>query len=257
MFQTRLVREDDALLCFETLAFLTRRYGPPSRPPVPSPLHKSRGIETLVHDAGDQRQVFDWAQDSYATLMDAMELDASEFRLVASVEGVVPTTGLLTFDPRRCDERGHFAANLIFDACEHKLDGFDPGFEPSAFQQAVIQLTAAAYFRQGIALTAMIEAATDALSGYGVPQRFVENTLVFASCLVLSVCRQSPEQIVATYGPILSKTVRKKIRPACRQIEGYAPELKLIQVMGRNQATPPRGIVRPQLGLQPQRISWT
>ena len=256
LFSQRLVREDDALLCLETLAFLIRRHGPPSRPPVPSPLHKSHGLDMLFYDEDDERSVYDWAQDSYATVADCMQIDPDHFRLVSSVEPVAPTPGLLTFDPRRVGEKGHYVSNLTLDICASRMDGFDPGFVVNGFQPALVVLAAAAYHRAGLALTNVLPAVTEALAEHGVPQRFVENTLVFSACAVLSVLRQSPEQMVATYGPAITTQVRKKIRPACRQVESYGPELKLLQVMGERPKSVPRGCIRADLGVQPQRISW-
>ena len=257
MFQTRLVREDDALLCFETLAYLTRRFGPPVRPAVPSPLHKSRGLESLHYDDTDPRTVFDWAQDSYASVCDAMGLEAADHQLVASVEPVAPVSGRLTFDPNTCAERGRFVSRLVLELGQRRLDGFDPGFTPSPFQTAVILLSAAAYHRQGFVLTHTPDAVTDAIAGTRAPRRFVENALVFAACTVLTTLRQTPEQIVATYGTILPFTVRKKVRIACRQAEAFGPEIKLLRIMGEPRAAMARGRIRSDLAAQPQRISWT
>ena len=261
MFQTRLIREDDALLCFATLSFLTRKYGAAARPIVPSPLHKSRGLETLFHAEDDPRKVYDWAQDAYATVTDAMQVAPEAHRLVASVEAVPARPGLLTYDPRRAGERGQFTARLILELCERKLEGFDPGFVPSPFQAGVILLSAAAYFRQGFVLTHLPEAVADVLSGTGASQRFIVNTLVFAQCAALTVLRQTPEQIVATYGPVIDAGVRKKVRHACRQIAPFEPEVKLLRVMGEPQSRThrplARGSIRAGIGTQPQRISWT
>ena len=259
IFQGRLVREDDALLVFETLAYLTRRYGSASRPPVPSPLHKSRGLDMLFHADDDARTVYDWAQDSFATVADCMQIDPDQYRLVSSADTVPvhPMPGLLWFNPRRAGEKGHYVANLTLDICRDRVDGFDPGFELTAFQKATILLTTAAFHRAGLALTNVLPATTEALAEYGVPQRFVENTLVFAACAVLSVLRQSPEQVVATYGPAITQTVRKKIRPACRQVTGLEPELKLLRVMGEPPRAANSNSLQRALHAQPQRISWT
>jgi hypothetical protein len=268
MFQPRIVRNDDALLVFETLAFLIRHYGPPARPAVPSPLHKRPGIETLVYDDLDQREVFDWAQDSYATVCDVMHINPDEFRFIASVEDEgaphFPSThlpNLLSYDPRHCSQRGYFVAHLVLEICDRKLSAFNPGFEPSDFQAAIILLSAAAYFRQGFVLTHCLAATAQALGTVKRPHRFLENTLCFAACTALAINRQSPEQIVATYGAILPKAVRKKVPITYRQIESFETELKLLRIMSEGQPARQRGRIRPELQSafrpQPQRISWT
>ncbi len=263
MFQQRLIRDDDALIMFEALAFLIRQSGLPARPQVPSPLHKSQGLDSIVYDERDTRSVQDWAQDSFAAILDGMAIDPTDLRLIASTRPLSDDRSTLTFDPDRAQEPGQFISRLVLQLIEQRMVRFNPGVPLTAIQRALIRLTGCAYYRQGFALTQCLPALTEELSAWKVPQRLVENALVFSSCLTLIVRRQTPEQIVATYGSIMSKSVRRKIRPACRQIENFKPEVKLLQVIAEekrahaqsDESTMP--IFTETLGDQPQRISWT
>lgn len=263
MFQQRLIRDDDALIMFEALAFLIRQSGLPARPQVPSPLHKSQGLDSIVYDERDTRSVQDWAQDSFAAILDGMAIDPTDLRLIASSRPLSDDRSTLTFDPDRAQEPGQFISRLALQLIEQRMVRFNPGVPLTAIQRALIRLTGCAYYRQGFALTQCLPALTEELSAWKVPQRLVENALVFSSCLTLIVRRQTPEQIVATYGSIMSKSVRRKIRPACRQIDNFKPEVKLLQVIAEekrahtqsDESTMP--IFTENLGDQPQRISWT
>lgn len=263
MFQQRLIRDDDALIMFEALAFLIRQSGLPARPQVPSPLHKSQGLDSIAYDERDTRSVQDWAQDSFATILDGMAIDPTDLRLIASTRPLSDDRSTLTFNPDRAQEPGQFISRLALQLIEQRMVRFNPGVPLTAIQRALIRLTGCAYYRQGFALTQCLPALTEELSAWKVPQRLVENALVFSSCLTLIVRRQTPEQIVATYGSIMSKSVRRKIRPACRQIDNFKPEVKLLQVIAEekrahtqsDESTMP--IFTETLGDQPQRISWT
>ncbi len=261
LFDSRLVRHDDALLIFETFAYLTRRHGQPGRPPVPSPLHKTRGLDDLRFDANGQRTLFDFAQDGFASVLQTMRLDPAGRALHAADHD---QPGFLTYDPKRIEDDGYLVARLIIGVAAQELALFRPAFEPSTYQRAIVLLAGAAFFRTGLVLPRLLPAVVTELSQFGVPARFVENTLLFSASLGLRVARQTPEQIVATYGPVLSRTARKKIRPACRQIDGLEPELKLLRVLGqpkpqRQTLRGPRGDIRavtPGASPQPQRTSW-
>lgn len=263
MFQQRLIRDDDALIMFEALAFLIRQSGLPDRPQVPSPLHKSQGLDSIVYDERDTRSVGDWAQDSFAAIVDDMAIDPSDLRLIASTRSLSDDRRTLTFDPNRAQEPGVFVARLVLQLIELRMARFNPGVPLTAIQRALIRLSGCAYYRQGFAMSQCLPALTEELSAWKVPQRLVENALMFSSCLTLTLRRQTPEQIVATYGSIVSKSARRKIRPACRQIDNFKPEVKLLQVIAEenrartqsDDSTMP--VFTETLGDQPQRISWT
>jgi len=68
MLNSRLIRRQDAELHLQAMAYLIRTFGPPAKPPVPSPLHKTKGLENLAWSELDTRTVYNWAEDIFATL---------------------------------------------------------------------------------------------------------------------------------------------------------------------------------------------
>lgn len=268
MFQQRFIRDDDATHILSCYAYLIRHHGLPQRPTVPSPLHKSQGIETLVYAQNDARSIEDWAQDSFATILHAIN-QAGKADLILRPDGA-PQTGqteaphsresplILGYDPSRVSEPGHFVSRIMLQLAAVHMSGFETAPNLSGVQRALIWLSACAFMRQGFALAHCAPALQTELSVWSVPQRVIESHLVFAACLGLRLRRQAPEQIVATYGRVLSPSMRRKIRPACRQIDHFAPEVKWLQSLSEPiYADLNRPSAIPKLAPQPQRISWT
>lgn len=257
MMNSRLIRTKDAQLHFEVMAYLIRNFGAPTRPPVPSPLHKSRGLETRFWADHDTRLVFDWAGDLFCEITDLCHMSdfrlsltptddilsanqtAASQRLDALAAGQNPylrsdTTPIL-YDPRDCSEPGHFTASTILQLAELRAAGFTPDSPHSAFMTRMVTLTAAVYNRQGFVLANLPRDVSRFLTSdddlRAVPHRFVINTLCFSTCLALRIQHQSVEQIIATYGVRMTKSFRKKIKQACRQIDSHATELSVLQML--------------------------
>jgi len=258
LLNNRLVREKDALLQFETMAWLIRRYGSPTRPPVPSPLHKSVSFEDVYWDETDSRSVFDWADDHFGAIKSDCQMDDWTVTVIPAGDGidpmsVAPTRQLASasnqapyivdlhgrpvffYDPRDCVEPGYYTARAVLRLAELRLTGFESADGLSGLTGRMAVLTAACYARQGFTLANLPrDVSTYMTSDHdlrAVPHRVVMNTLCFSTCLALRIKHQSEEMILATYGTRMPKTFRRKVRQACRQIDSYAQELKLLQVM--------------------------
>ena len=257
MLNSRLVREQDAHLHFEVMGYLIRQFGAPPRPPVPSPLHKTSGLEKLSFGSSDTRSIFDWAEDHFIDIKSTCHMNAYDVgllpagtglssdqasvghRLEALAAGNMPyhktgTTPIL-YDPRDCTEPGHFATTIVLQLAELRIAEFVPETILSTLMQRMVTLTAAVYNRQGFVLahlpdhvSAFLTTADDTRA---VPHRVVVNTLCFATCLALRVRRQSSEQIIATYGTRMTKSFRRKIRLACRQIDSQGESLAVLQML--------------------------
>ena len=258
MFIGRVMRDEDAYLQFEIMSWLISRYGPPRNPKVPSPLHKSERLSELSWCEDDTRTVFDWAQDTFGQIKS--ECGMSDLSIqIAPYPGQSFGTRHMKFaqswntkskepyrvdgygrpvihyNPADCEKPGCFAARVIVKLAEIKLMSFIPEKGVSPLQSGILTLTAACYMRQGFTLSAMPEAVAYYLTGESdtalVPRRIIENTLAFSNCLMLLAKKLTPEQIIATYGPLMTKSYRKKIRPACKQIESYEAEIKTMRLL--------------------------
>lgn len=257
MLNSRLVREQDAHLHFEVMAYLIRQFGAPPRPPVPSPLHKTPGLEKLSWGTLDTRSGFDWAEDHFIDIISACHmneydvallpagsgLDSEQIdvghRLEALAAGSMPyhktgTTPIL-YDPRDNTEPGHFATTVTLQLAQIRVAGFNPETVLSDLMQRMVTLTAVVYNRQGFFLANMPDQVsaflTSAHDTRAVPHRVVVNTLCFATCLALRVQRQSAEQIIATYGTRMTRSFRRKIQLACRQINSESEALAVLQML--------------------------
>lgn len=258
LMNPRLVREQDALLQFEIMAWLIRRSGPPARPTVPSPLHKTASFESLYWDETDSRSVFDWADDNFGAIKSDCKMDDWTVTVIPAGDGidpmsVTPTRELTSpqsqtpyvvdlhgrpvffYDPRDCVEPGYFTARTILRLAELRLTGFESASPLSTLSARMAVLTTACYARQGFTLANLPREVSAFLTSdhdlRAVPHRVVMNTLCFSTCLALRIKRQSEEMILATYGTRMPKVFRRKVRQACRQIDSFDQELKLLQIM--------------------------
>ncbi len=258
MFNSRLMRDEDAFLQFELMAWLINRYGPPKAPKVPSPIHKTEQFFDMCWQETDTRTVFNWAEDTFAEIKSVCNMEDWSVQIAPCADEPVQTKHMLFaqswnmdskelyyvdgygrpvihYDPRHCEEPGYFAARIILKLAEIRLMNFTPENGISPLMSGILTLTAASYMGQGFILAAL----PDAISYYltreedtqAVPLRIINNTLAFSSSLVLLSRKQTTEQIIATYGTLMSKAFRKKIRPACKQIQSYKPEIKLMRML--------------------------
>lgn len=258
MFIGRLMRDEDAYLQFEVMSWLVRRYGPPKKSAVPSPIHKTELLSELCWQEDDARTVANWAQDNFGRIKSECGMTDWSVQIAPCPDEPYNTKHMrfsqswnmdskepyyvdgygrpvIHYDPHHCVEPGYFAARVILKLAEIKLMNFVPERGVSPLQSGILTLTAAAYMRQGFTLAALPKAVAYYLTREGdtsyVPQRVIDNTLAFATCTALLARKLSTEQIVATYGSIMSKQLRKKIRPACKQIESYNSEIKVLRLL--------------------------
>lgn len=258
MFIGRLMRDEDAFLQFEVMSWLIKRYGPPKSPKVPSPIHKIEQLSELSWREDDARTVFDWAQDNFGRIKSECGMEdwsvqiaphpddpfnarhmqfAQSWNMVSKEPYYVDGYGrpVIHYDPRHCEDPGYFAARVIIKLAEIKLMNFVPEQGVSPMQSGILTLTAACYMRQGFTLSALPEAVGYYLTRESdtspVPRRIIYNTVAFSTCLMLLARKLAPEQIIATYGSLMHKNFRKKIRPACKQVESYKAEIKVMRLL--------------------------
>jgi len=221
-------------------------------------LAKTEQLSDLCWQEDDARTVFDWAQDNFGRVKDECGMGDWSVQIAPNPDEPYNTKHMrfsqswnmdskepyyvdgygrpvIHYDPRHCSEPGYFAARIILKLAEIKLMNFVPERGISPLQSGILTLAAAAYMGQGFTLAALPKAVALYLTKEDdtspVPQRVIDNSLAFSSCTTLLAKNLSPEQIVATYGSIMSKHLRKKIRPACKQIESYTPEIKVLRLL--------------------------
>ena len=264
MLNRRLVRKEDADFHFEVMGHLIHQFGSPPRPPVPSLLHKTPGLETLSWTDLDTRSVYDWAKDNFNAIQSTCNMSDYELELIPAGDGfdADPLTATrrlealaaghipyhnssatpIFYDPRDCTEPGHFVAKIVLQLAELRLEGFETKTETTNLMQRMATLTAAVFNRQGFVLANLPQDVSAYLAMdediRTVPHRVIINSICFATCLALRVRRQSTEQIIGTYGTRMTKSLRKKIHLACRQIDTDVEGLAVLQMLSDRKASP-------------------
>ena len=258
MFTGRLMRDEDALLQFEVMSWLFNRYGPPKSPKVPSPLHKVEQLSDFFWRQDDSRTVFDWAEDNFGHIKSECCMDdwsvqiapysdessdkhhmqfSQSWNMDSKEPYFVDGYGrpVVQYDPRYCEEPGYFAAHTIIKLAEIKLMNFVPEQGISPLQSGILALTTTCYMRQSFTMAALPEAAVYFLTRQSdtapLPRRIVDNTLALSTCLMLLSQNLTPEYIIAAYGTLMPKNFRKKIRPACKQVESYKTEIEIMRLL--------------------------
>lgn len=242
MFNTRLIREDDALLQFEAFSWLIQNYGMPSRPPVPSPLHKTPQISDLKYDALDTRPVTLWAEDNFAAIKNICAMSTDEVHLIPvdeferlELSGFEGERDYVVYDPTCCNETAYFPTAVLLQLADIRSRDLQGEAGLTLLTRNMVVLITGAYNGTGFSLANMVVDISDVITPSRafrrMPYRLIENTLCFGTCLSLMVQRQSMEQIIATYGTLMPPSFRRKVRLACRQIETYKEDVKLLQVM--------------------------
>ena len=254
MLHTRLIRKQDAALHYEVMAYLIKTFGPP---PYPSPNLATQNLETLAWTDSDPRTVFDWAEEQFTLLKshchmksfnsalfplcEDLELHriAGNRRLDALAAGQMPyiktPTQPVLYDPSDCAQPGYFAATVILNLAKERIAHFKSEKPLTSLERKLVTLTAAAYHGQGFALTALSPQLSECLTSgehrRATRQRMIENALCFCTCLSLRVQHQASAQILAIPSAQASKTLRRKIRLACRQIDAEPEMLKVLRIL--------------------------
>ena len=279
-------------LMFDMTVWVTKHHGPCIKPKVPKILK----LGSLLRAWNDTNPdpVFYWASAEFSRLLQhtqmtgwALELlpDATKAEqcLSNSLKSRLWQAGhypsyyiddmgrpIFYYDPRRCDEPGYLAGELIPKLAALKVFSSP---KPPNFDAANMDLlidVMGCHLGQGFTKVSILEAKnrTPARTSDWYPLSFLESEnvdlpteisakhVLFITILGLSARRYTPEQIISHYGPILSKQSRKAIWPLYKLIEKNADFIKLLRIMTDNRlakqnrvakrsVSPERSLVRP------------
>ncbi|MDB2437574.1 hypothetical protein N9W89_02570 [Hellea sp.] len=211
----------------------------------------------------ETRTIFDWAQDNFGHIKADCGLDdwsvqiapqtnkphnnkhmefAQHWNMAGKEPYYVDGYGrpVIYYDPRQCEVPGYFAARVILKLAEIKLMNFNPERTVTPVESRILTLATACYMRQGFTLAAIPETVQEYFSSEDgsppVNRRIINNSLAFSTCMILLSRKLATEQIIATYGTLMTPRFRKKIRPACKQLETHESEIKLMKLL----ANPPQ-----------------
>lgn len=260
------IQDESVSNYIEMMIWLSAQFGPVKKPVVPKiikpniPLHERHWTED------DPRTVFAWAEAEavYMAKLCNMEnwpiqvapnADKAKLHLTSAKTGFlkplksdawcadkypgyfVDYFGRPTFfyDPRRCSDLGYFAKTLLPQFALLKIYAKHPPaeFDNSAID-ALLHMTAC-HMGFGFTLLAMSQNERSqswtpmAILNAHTPD-FEELPYLYGTLIGLAAHRLTREQIIATYGPIITHKTRKHIGAALDQIESQSDILKLLRL---------------------------
>ena len=142
------------------------------------------------------------------------------------------------YDPRRCAEVGYFAKTILPQFALLKIYAKHPPAEfGSESIEKLVQMTAC---HMGVGFTLL------ALSQGGSPKSWTPVSLLssnqsdeeelpylYGTLISMAAHRLTREQILATYGKLMTPRTRKLIGPAYQQIQAQTDVLKLLKILSK------------------------
>lgn len=238
MLVRHLVDSEEIQFNLEFMSWLVREYGAPHAPPIPSLLHKTLPLMERVWSEDDQRSVFVWVEDEIAFLKSHCHME--DWHVVARPDGdTLPrfegTTPVITYDPARCSEPGYFTSKVIMRLAQILVGArLDINRLDDDLQQQLIIL-AICYLGQGLTLAAMPPAqlqdfAPECKITKGHARR-ISNRALFGTALTLNCRRFIPDQLMATYGPVMDKPTYKRIATGLQQLKNFEAETEVMKML--------------------------
>lgn len=273
-WSTPTLNNRDFEACFDLMLWTTRIYGVSIKPPVPKALLMTRPVTHW--DASDPNTVFDWAEHSFGTLINNMALSDLEILLVADARRAEPNDSfsrerliirawqygeipayqvnawgkpVVYYDPRKCDQPGYFLRDILPKLASLKIashprpDGFFLTDIPDLITAVIC------HSGQGLSYNRLLTPDSNSrslLSRFKGDENIEANRYLYMAIMGLAARRYSPEQIIASYGPILSKSTRKRIFPIYKRIENSTDCIKLLRMMTDNRLSLPRHTSRSE-----------
>ena len=253
----RSLPEARKLWHMETLAWAIREFGAPHLPRVPSVLRRFEALHTTVRHTDDERLPADWASDLLGRVQadcrmeswilhsrqknDTVDAEYREVPLSSRFHPAAPDRirvnilgePVVLADPATYGTQGATALSYILQLATLRLASSEAPETYSHDLHAQTLLAASVYNSAGLELIAM----GDLFINYVVERGWLRRAdasgfiaeLEFATVLGMRVRGLTPEQIIASYGPVLSKGLRKRIWALSADVDRLAPEFKLLK----------------------------
>ena len=257
LFRTQTFRDDICLEAMEMLAWQIRAFGAPHLPRVPTVLSRWTALSSMRRELDDMRDAGAWAQDTFARVLQEARMEDWNVECVpadtAASVGVAATTmatrwgsgamgaihGNLRGNPvvlyrgSDVEEAGRFPlvallqlATLRMASCE-RPDSYSP--ERHAWWVA----STAVFGGAGPDLLNLEGMMEQLAQEHGMVRRTEAKDLTTAAeimtVMAMRVRRLTPEQMIASYGQVMGKGFRKRVRAICDGIDRHTAELKLLQ----------------------------
>ena len=241
----------------EHMAWLINAHGPIHLPRVPSVLQRFESLSQTAYRSDDARTQEDWAEDLFGRVvtdchmqdwdLKCRELPDDPDKGIAGVSVArtwhpkapglyyVDVLGnpVVVSDPDNASCEGGMALSYILQLATLRLISSNAPEHYDPYQHAMAVMGVAVYNGQGLECLAMASRLTQHLLSSGRVKQSEINAFIgeleFATVLAMKARGLAPEQVVASYGPILERSLRKRIWSIYQELEAFAPEVKLLQ----------------------------
>jgi len=240
----------------EHLSALIRAHGAPNLPRVPTVFQRFEPLcETHLADT-DQRSSENFAQDLLArTVGDAhmdgrishgLPITASDHLRMAPLSETwhpdapghihydVAGRPVCTYASEKAPTPGALARTFIVQLAQIRLiSGVVPkDYDPRTHAHLLVM--AGVFNGQGLDMLALAPSMAKRPEFKGLSEKVLKNDIQHATILAMVVRGLVPEQIIASYGPVLSQQFRKRIPSICHALEDTADKVKILRNICRN-----------------------
>ena len=232
------------------LSYLINAHGAPHLPRVPTVFSRYEPLARTCYGPDEQRAPAHWADDlfartaseSHAERLASHSLPRSEpdqllFRPLSElwhrnapgdVAYDIAGRSVCTYTLGDENIRGRMATGFLVQIATLRLLSAAPPDAYDACDHASLLVAALVFNGQGLeALNLLPELARTPVGQ--LSQARLGQELEHATLLAMVVRGLVPEQIIATYGPVLSPALRKRVWTLCQGFADYTPEVKLLR----------------------------
>lgn len=262
MLMFRPINDGIALWHIKMSAWLIQQYGIPLTPPIPRPHNYQVPLHQRCWDNSDSRLPLQWAQDEFALICNHMHMGSLDISLIpdpnkginetAYLENRRLTAGwqthlktrikldingnpIVTYNPSQCNRPGYLSAVVIMDLAKIYIGSKTPPADFDPFFELPLTLLGAAHLGQGLTIAAMpFDIVESVMIGRNISKKEYKeflNVITFVSVLHMACRRLSPEQIISSFGKVMTPQIRKRIWPIYRGLKHFEDELETLRGM--------------------------
>lgn len=262
-----VLKEADAFFYFKMMIWMCSQFGPPIKQRVPKVINPDLPIHLRCWDENNPAPVFKWANEEARFLAakcglaqwpiqlapnrekayQQEEENSPAQRLESNTwdEGLNSTyyvdhygRPVFYYDPARCAETGYLAHLLIPRFARLKLYARRP---PQAFtRDEVKSLTRLLVCHMGLGFTLLASTQMQNKANWSPlallnsqQSEEAEMQYLFGTIMTLSAHKLTAEQILASYGSLMSASTRKLIRTVLWQAERQTEAMKLLRRLSK------------------------
>ena len=260
MLRYRRINDGVALWHIKMTAWLIQKYGAPLTPPTPKPLDYQTPLHLRFWDKADARLPLEWAQDEFNIICNHMHMGQMNISLIPDMADKDLETGykqnrtftggwqtltqtrvkldinsnpVVTYNPKFCHIPGYLSARVIMDLSKIYIGAHQPPEDFDHFFEIPLTLLGAAHLGQGFTLAALSpDLVQSVLVGRDMTSKELKeftDVVTFVTVLSMACRRLSPEQMIGSFGKIMTPSLRRRIWPMYRNLKRFEEEVEYLR----------------------------